>query len=102
MDKLRQEYLISYDVTDNKSRTELYKELVGLGLRAVQKSVFWGYLSVAELASVKRTLHKYLDTPDKSSDRGFIARSNFNGGGKSYFVGHNKEDFEDWRESDVI
>ena len=98
MDRLRQEYLISYDITDNKMRTDLHKELSGFGLRAVQKSVFWGYLSFAELHAVKRSLKKHLDIQDK----GFVIRSNFHGQGQSYFIGHSKEDFEDWRESDVI
>ena len=98
MDKLRQEYLVSYDIENNKARTQLYKELSGFGLRAVQKSVFWGCLTIAELHAIKRSLQKYLDTQDK----GFVIRSNFHGRGQSYFIGHNKEDFEDWRESDVI
>ena len=98
MDRLRQEYLISYDVENNKTRTQLYKDLGSFGLRAVQKSVFWGYLTIAEVHAVKRSLQKYLDT----SDKGFVIRSNFNGQGRSYFIGHSKEDFEDWKESDVI
>lgn len=98
VDRLRQEYLVSYDVEDNKARTALYKELKGFGLRGVQKSVFWGYLTMAELHAVKRSLHKYLN----GLDRGFVVRSQFNGQGQSYFVGHSKEDFEDWEECNVI
>ena len=98
MNKFRQEYLISYDVAENKRRTKLHKELLSLGLRSVQKSVFWGYLSIAELHAVKRSLKKFLDT----QDRGFIVQSHFQGRGKSYFVGHIKEDFEDWKDADVI
>ena len=94
----RQEYLVSYDIEDDKNRTSLYKELSSFGLRAVQKSVFWGYLSFAELHAVKRSLRKYLNVRDK----GFVTRSHFQGGGQSYFIGHGKEDFEDWKENDVI
>ncbi|MCE2504135.1 MAG: CRISPR-associated endonuclease Cas2 [Chlorobi bacterium] len=98
MEKLRQEYLISYDVEDNKARSRLYKELAGYGLRSVQKSVFWGHLSMAELQAVKRELQKYLDAHDKA----FITHSSFNGRGQSYFIGHDEEDFKDWKENHVI
>lgn len=98
MTTLRQEYLVSYDVEDNKARTRIYKELAGYGLCAVQKSVFWGHLNNAELQAVQRELQKYLATTDKA----FVTRSNFNGRGQSYFQGHTREDFTDWQESDVI
>lgn len=95
---LRQEYLISYDVEDNKIRTGVFKELGKYGLRSVQKSVFWGYLTLAELNAVKRYLDDVLDTNDKA----FITHSNFNARGQSYFIGHKKNDFEDWEEAGVI
>ena len=95
---LRQEYLISYDVEDNKIRTKTFKELLKYGLNPVQKSVFWGYLTVAELQAIKRHLHGYLGKVDKA----FITHTNFNGRGQSYFIGHTKDDFSDWKETDVI
>ncbi len=98
MNTLRQEYLISYDIEDNKNRTRLYKELAANGLRAVQKSVFWGYLSRAELAAIKRSLQKSLSANDKA----FITRSSFEDRQKSYFLGHPPGDFTDWPESNVI
>ena len=99
MEKLRQEYLISYDIADNKIRTKLYKSLLGYGLRGVQKSVFWGYLSVAELNAVKRDLSAHLADTDKA----FITRSSINGQRyASFFIGHPDDDFNDWRESYVI
>ncbi len=95
---LRQEYLVSYDVEDNKIRTRVFKELGKHGLKAVQKSVFWGYLTLAELETVKR----YLNDSLNKMDRAFITHTNFNGRGQSYFVGHQKEDFKDWEETGVI
>ncbi len=95
---LRQEYLISYDVEDNKIRTRIFKELGKYGLRSVQKSVFWGYLTLAELEAVKRYLKNSLEKIDKA----FITHTNFNGRGQSYFIGHQKEDFRDWEENYVI
>jgi len=95
---LRQEYLVSYDVEDNKVRGRVFKELGKHGLKPVQKSVFWGFLTVAELGAIKRYLHESLEKTDKA----FVTRANFNGRGQSYFVGHQRHDFSDWKETDVI
>ena len=95
---LRQEYLISYDVEDNKIRNRVYKELGKYGLRSVQKSVFWGYLTLAELEAIKRYLSNGLEKTDKA----FVTHTNFNGRGQSYFIGHQENDFSDWEETDVI
>ena len=95
---LRKEYLVSYDIEDNKIRNYIFKELGRYGLKATQKSVFWGYLTMAELSAVKRCLNDKLESRDKA----FITHTNFNGRGQSYFIGHEKEDFSDWKETEVI
>ena len=95
---LRKEYLISYDIEDNKIRNYIFKELRRYGLKPTQKSVFWGYLTIAELEAVKRCLDSHLETTDKA----FITHTNFNGEGQSYYLGHKEEDFKDWKETDVI
>ena len=95
---LRQEYLICYDIEDNKIRSRIFKELEKYGLKATQKSVFWGYLSLAELTGIKR----YLKDKLEKSDKAFITHTHFNSKRRSYFVGHKKEDFSDWKETDVI
>ena len=95
---LRQEYLISYDIEDNKIRMKIFKELQKYGLRNVQKSVFWGYLTMAELKSIE----KYFSDNLKRIDKAFITRANFNGKKQSFFIGHLEEDFKDWLETYVI
>ena len=95
---LRQEYLISYDVEDNKIRRHIFNELGKHGLKPVQKSVFWGYLTRAEVEAIKRYLHTSLGKADKV----FVTHTNFNGRGRSYFIGHSEEDFRDWEENHVI
>ncbi len=98
---LRQEYLIAYDIEDNKIRTSIYNNLLTFGLKPVQRSVFWGYLSRAELMEVKRNLEYGLNITT-ASDKAFISKSNFNSHGHNYYIGHKKEDFDDWEEIDVI
>ena len=95
---LRQEYLISYDVGNNKVRTQIFKELGKYGLKPIQKSVFWGYLSLAELRAIQR----YLIATLKEMDKAFITHTNFNGRGQSHFIGHSREDFKDWEENYVV
>ena len=95
---LRKEYLISYDIEDDKIRNYIFKELGRYGLKPTQKSVFWGYLTIAELSAVKRCLNGNL----KSTDKAFITHTNFNRRGQSYYFGHKPEDFSDWKEADVI
>lgn len=95
---LRQEYLISYDIEDTRLRTRVFKELGKYGLNAVQKSVFWGCLTEAELNGLKR----FFDETLQENDKAFITRTNFNGRGQSYHIGHQASDFKDWEEVNVI
>ena len=97
--KLRQEYLVCYDIKDNKKRSLIHRELSRYGLKSVQKSVFWGYLTHAEAQAVKRYLENGLD----KSDKGFILRTHCcEKNSQGFFIGHNKEDFKDWQENYVI
>ena len=95
---LRQEYLISYDIQDNKIRNKIYDELLKEGMKPVQKSVFWGFLTYAELKSI----YRFIDDIAETFDKILITKTNFNGVGESYLVGHSREEFTDWNEYDVI
>ena len=95
---LRLEYLVCYDVEDTPMRTKLFKELRRTGLKNVQKSVFWGCLTKAELTSLCR----FVDTLVKKEDRVLITRTNFNGRGSSLLHGYEIGVFEDWEENNVI
>ena len=95
---LRKEYLVCYDISENKIRGNVFKELEKLGLKPAQKSVFWGYLTMAEISAVKRYFASILEKTDKA----FIARSNFNSQRESCFFGYQEGCFTDWRETDVV
>lgn len=98
---LRKEYLICYDISENKIRTHVFKELEKHGLKPAQKSVFWGYLTMAELSAIKRYFASVLAETDKA----FVVRSHFNrhkANSESCFFGHQEDCFTDWKEADVI
>lgn len=96
--RLRSEYLVAYDVERNKARTRLHKALLAYGMRAVQKSVFWGYLSQAELSGVRALLKDTLDKEDKA----FITQSSLGKWQHQNRFGYCKDDFTDWDEHTSI
>lgn len=88
--KLYNEILVSYDITDTRQRTKLFKKLKDISLTSIQKSVFWGYLNKAEEDAVKRLLKIYCDKGDKA----FIARVKLAGQiQQNNSVGYDKQDF---------
>ena len=96
--QLRQEYLICYDIEDNRIRTKSYQELEKYGLQPIQKSVFWGYLTNAEFHSV----HRYLEQMLGKRDMALITHACVAGRGQSSLIGYEREQFRDWDESGVI
>lgn len=46
-------YLVCYDIEDNKVRKKFYEKLKDLGLVPIQKSVFMGYLKPPEFVAVQ-------------------------------------------------
>lgn len=81
------QYLICYDIEDNKNRTKLFERLKDFGLLAVQKSVFYGELSKAEKLAIKKLLSKYC----AKSDKAIIASVNLD---FNDTLGYTKEYFE--------
>ena len=96
--KLRKEYLISYDVEDTKIRTKIFKEFERYGLRPVQHSVFWGFLTNAEHRSLCAFLRRFCDKRDKA----FVASITLSDHSANFYIGHSRDDFRDWKEADVI
>ena len=95
--KIRSEVLVCYDIEDNKQRKKLHTALLDLGLKNVQKSVFWGHLNRAEQRLVSNLFKKYLS----NFDRAFLTRSNINFKEDTIF-GHRNEEFKDWEEYGCI
>jgi len=51
--------VVSYDIEENKNRKKLFEELKDLGLKPIQKSVFWGYVLPSEKRIIKELFKKY-------------------------------------------
>ncbi len=62
-------YLISYDLADDRLRTRAAKLLLRHGCKRLQKSVFFGPgFSVRELGRLRTALHRLLDGKTADSD----------------------------------
>jgi CRISPR-associated protein Cas2 len=61
-------YLVCYDIEDNKKRRNFFRSLKDIGMVPLQKSVFWGELTQAEYQSMQRTAH---DTLNPKTDKIF-------------------------------
>jgi len=57
---LLREILVCYDIEDDRTRTRLFKALKALGLRSVQKSVFWGFVTSAEHSAIRREINNHV------------------------------------------
>lgn len=91
MMQLRYQYLICYDIEDNRARRKIAALLLDLGLRHIQKSAFWGFLSSAEINSVVTEGHNLLKRTDKLLITPVSTRSKH-----TYHLGHQDDEFADW------
>ena len=58
-------YVISYDIPDNRRRTQLAKVLKGFGTR-VQYSVFEAHLNRSQFDQMKQAVARVIDTAEDS------------------------------------
>lgn len=58
-------YIVCYDVENDKTRSKFFDFLKDLGLEPIQKSVFYGQLTRAEIRCLKNKAHELLN---KDSD----------------------------------
>lgn len=59
------EYMIAYDIEDNKIRRKVFKKLESYGLRNIQFSIFWGFLQGPEIKSIQRFIEQTIAETDK-------------------------------------
>ena len=58
-------YLISYDIPDNRRRSQLAKTLKGFGTR-VQYSVFEAHLTASQFEQMKQAVARVIETAEDS------------------------------------
>ena len=95
--KLRYQYIVCYDIEDNKKRKKITDLLLDLGLRRIQKSVFWGFLSAAEISGIYNEAHTLLAKADRLLITPVNTRSKNN-----YYIGHAPDEFLDWQSHESI
>jgi len=59
--KMYSQILVSYDISETKKRNKFFDELKDLGLKSIQKSVFWGYVLPSEKRIIMELFKKYCD-----------------------------------------
>ncbi|MDD6176703.1 MAG: CRISPR-associated endonuclease Cas2 [Succinivibrionaceae bacterium] len=59
--KIYNKYLICYDIEDDKIRRKFFEKMKDFGLVSIQKSVFYGDLTVPELTAMKNFAFELLD-----------------------------------------
>ena len=55
---LRKNYLLAYDIAENKLRKSIYELLLDLCMVPIQKSVFWGELTKPEALTIQRKMRE--------------------------------------------
>ncbi len=58
---LYHKYLVCYDIENNKIRKKFFDSLKDLGLKPLQKSVFYGEMNTAEYKGLQRLAHSLLN-----------------------------------------
>ena len=92
---IRSEFLIAYDVGNNKKRSDLFKLLQSYSLFSIQKSVFWGFLTNAERSAISRYIANNLNKSDKCLITPItIDYKNW----RTTCIGYDENDFQDWEE----
>jgi len=82
--------IVSYDIADTKARHKLFNELKDLGLKPIQKSVFWGYLLPSEKGIIPILFDKYCQI---ETDRAFMVNAVLDQC-LEYAFGYDEEDFK--------
>lgn len=83
------EVLVAYDVENNKRRKALFEALKDVGLVPVQKSVFWGHITLAEEKYVVRLFSDL----EKGADKAFLVRLNLSQAMAERSFGYRLSDF---------
>lgn len=96
---LHREILVCYDVEGDKRRAKLFDALKDLGLIPLQKSVFWGDVTIAEFKAIQREFQRLLDA---KMDRAIIVNVHLRDSSARNSFGHCAADFPPMMEHHVL
>jgi len=83
--------IVCYDIDNNKKRKEVFEKLRDLGLKPVQKSVFWGRILPAE----QRAINQYLDNEIQRPNKAFVIKGSFTKQFQKNSYGYEHENWEE-------
>jgi len=84
----RSQTLVAYDISNNKVSRKTRELLERLGLRALQKSIYWGLLYPAESRYLLQKVQELLEKTDKF----FLIKGTWEGQLKEHSFGYQEED----------
>ncbi|EDY86875.1 CRISPR-associated protein Cas2 [gamma proteobacterium HTCC5015] len=96
--KLYQDVLVAYDIEDNKARSRVFEKLKDIGLKPVQKSVFWGCV----LATEKKSIHRLLNGELEPTDRAFLIPMSQKQAQAAFIFGYATSPFKSPNRFDVL
>ena len=96
--KMYSQIIVSYDIENNKHRTKLFEELKDIGLKPIQKSVFWGYVLISEKRVIKQLFKQYCNI---ETDRAFMINATLDKDLDNSF-GYNEDDFNHPESFEII
>lgn len=85
-------YLVCYDITDNKLRKKIADRLFYYGLSRVQLSVFIGYVNDTHFTSMHDEIMEKMNTENKTDDSIIFLRINYTNLQKMIIFGNIKAD----------
>lgn len=99
MSDLHREILVCYDIECDKRRSKLFDALKDIGLLPVQKSVFWGDVTVAERKAIQREFLRLLDA---KMDRALVVDVHLRASSATNSFGYGPADFPPMTEHHVL
>ena len=96
---LHREILVCYDVEGDKRRAKLFDALKDLGLIPLQKSVFWGDVTIAEFKAIQR---EFLRLLDPKMDRALVVNAHLRDAAARNAFGYAAADFPPMADHHVL
>lgn len=91
------ELLVCYDIESNKTRKKVADMLKDFGLVSIQKSVYWGWVILAEKKAILHNIQSKYEL--QTSDRVLVMDVNMASNAKSILIGYSDFELERFEEN---